>query len=248
MERWRDRVAVVTGASSGIGAAILTDLAKAGVIVVGLSRHPDRIRSFDLTPEAQSRVHPVQCDVTVEEAVKDTFKWVEDNLGGTDILVNCAGVFYQGRLIDEHLTPQIKETFDVEIMGTLFCTREAFQSMQRRNFDGHVVNINSVDGHHVVNLLQFDTNFCTNYAAAKFALTAMTEVYRQEFANAGTKVKISSVSPGLTNTTIGDHFISMVDMPVLNPADVSNAVLYCLGTPPHVQVHELIIKPIGEVF
>lgn len=57
-----------------------------------------------------------------------------------------------------------------------------------------------------------------------------------------TCVIFQSVSPGLTNTTIGDHFISMVDMPVLNPADVSNAALYCLGTPPHVQVCYICLK------
>ncbi|CAD7079035.1 unnamed protein product [Hermetia illucens] len=236
MERWRNRVAVVTGGSSGIGAAILTDLAEAGVTVVGLSRHPDCIRTFDLTPEARSRVHPIQCDVTNEEVVKTTFKWIDDNLGGIDILVNSAGVVYQGELTDPNLTRQIRETLDVQIMGTLFCTREAFQSMKRRNFDGHVININSIEGHNVVNLLEFITTFFTSYAASKFALTAMHETYRQEFANAGTKVKVSSVSAGMTNTPIGGYLVGNYDMPILNPKDVSNAVLYCLGTPPHVQV------------
>ncbi|CAD7079034.1 unnamed protein product [Hermetia illucens] len=236
MERWRNRVAVVTGGSSGIGAAILMDLAEAGVTVVGLSRHPDCIRTVDLTPEARNRVHPVHCDVSDEEAVKNTFKWVDDNLGGVDILVNSAGVLHQGLLTDPNTIQQIRETFDVQIMGTLFCTREAFQSMKRRNFDGHIININGIAGHTVVDTLQLSSLFCTNYVASKFALTAMHETYRQEFANAGTKVKVSSISPGMTNTSIGGYLIDNYEMPILNPKDVSNAILYCLGTPPHVQV------------
>ncbi|XP_037919683.1 farnesol dehydrogenase-like isoform X1 [Hermetia illucens] len=250
MERWHNRVAVITGASSGIGAATLEDLATAGVTVVGLSRRPNRINKKRLTfpVDVQCRVHALECDITNEENVKSAFKWVEDHLGGTDILINSAGVLYQGCLSDENSTHHIRNTFDVQIMGTVFCTREAFQSMKRRNFDGHVIHINSIYGHRVPNLFNMDSHFFTNYSASKYAVTAMNEVYRQEFANAGTRVKVTSISPGLTCTPIANNLIEVIDVPVLNAHDVSNAILHCLGTPPHVQVHELIIKPIGEVF
>ncbi|CAD7079053.1 unnamed protein product [Hermetia illucens] len=248
MERWQNKVAVVTGASAGIGVAVAADLVKNGFIVVALARREERLRENQkaLPENLQSRYHPRKCDVTKEDQVKDTFAWVESTFGGTDVLVNNAGIISAGvELSSLDNTEPIRNTLETNTMSVVYCVREAFNSMKKRNFDGHIVIINSVAGHKVPVVPVGSLNI---YPASKFAVTAMVETYRQEFANAGTKVKVTSISPGGVLTEILPNMRAHLDAdhPLLYPEDISNAVLYVLGTPPHVQVHELIIKPVGE--
>ncbi|CAD7079074.1 unnamed protein product [Hermetia illucens] len=249
MERWQNKVAVVTGASSGIGAAVVKDLLEAGLIVAGLARRYERMTALrnSLPAEQQSRLHPIRCDVSNEEDVKQAFGWIENNLGGTDILVNNAGIAKGGVcLITPDNTAPIREIIETNVMGVVYCTREAFNSMKSRNFDGHIVIVNSIAGHQVWNFMNTGLSSLNIYAPSKFAVTAMTETYRQEFANAGTKVKITSISPGLVDTEIISD--KMRDKPILQPEDISNAILFAISTPPHVQIHELTIKPVGEAW
>ncbi|CAD7079068.1 unnamed protein product [Hermetia illucens] len=245
MERWQNKVAVVTGASVGIGAAIAVDLVKNGFIVIALARRKERLKENQkaLPESLQSRYHPKQCDVTSEDQVKDTFAWIETTFGGTNVLVNNAGVLSLGaELSGTDNTRAIRNTVETNIMGAVYCVREAFNSMRKCNIDGHVIIMNSIVGHGVPISPVGALNI---YPASKFAVTAMVETYRQEFANAGTKVKVTSISPGLVLTEIMPNMENFEE-PLLNPEDVSNAVLYVLSTPPHVQVHELTIKHIEE--
>ncbi|CAD7079058.1 unnamed protein product [Hermetia illucens] len=248
MERWQNKVAVVTGASAGIGAATAADLVKNGFIVVALARREERLQENQraLPEHLQSRYYPRKCDVTNEEEVKDTFAWIEIRFGGTDVLVNNAGIIALGvDLSAEDNTQPIRNIVETNIMSVVYCVREAFNSMKKRNFDGHIVVINSIAGHKVPMPIVGSLNI---YPPSKFAVTAMVETYRQEFANAGTKVKVTSISPGGVLTEIIPNMEAFQDTgyPLLNVEDISNAILYVLSTPPHVQVHELTIKPIGE--
>ncbi|CAD7079063.1 unnamed protein product [Hermetia illucens] len=248
MERWQNKVALVTGASVGIGAAIAADLVKNGFIVVALARREERLRENQraLPENLQSRYHPRKCDVTNEDQVKDIFAWIESKFGGTDVLVNNAGVVASGvELISVDNTGPIRNVVETNIMSVIYCVREAFNSMKKRNFDGHIVIINSIAGHYVPFVPFGSLNI---YPPSKHAVTAMVETYRQEFANAGTKVKVTSISPGFVLTEILPNMEGFRDVgnPILSPGDVSNAVLYVLSTPPHVQVHELTIRPVGE--
>ncbi|CAD7079038.1 unnamed protein product [Hermetia illucens] len=150
MERWQNRVAVVTEASSGIGAAIAADLVKAGLVVVALARRETRLQEIKkaLQADQQQRYHPIKCDVTNEEDIKKAFAWVEKDLGGTDILVNNAGAFHYGvNLVDSDNSGVIHKIVDTNVKAVAFCVREAFNSMKKRDFAGHVIIINSVAGH-----------------------------------------------------------------------------------------------------
>lgn len=189
MERWHNRVAVVTGASSGIGAAVAEDLVKAGLVVVALARRESRLQENkkSLPTDLQSRYHPIKCDVTNEEDIKKAFAWVEKDLGGTDILVNNAGAFHYGvNLVDSDNSEVIHKIVDTNVKAVAFCVREAFNSMKKRDFPGHVIIINSVAGH-------TSERFpgANMYIPSKHAVTAMAQTYRHEFAHAGTKVKIT---------------------------------------------------------
>ncbi|KAL1399292.1 hypothetical protein pipiens_008323 [Culex pipiens pipiens] len=243
MDRWTGKVAVVTGASSGIGAA--KSLANAGMVVVGLARRVERVEALrdDLEDdETRKRLHAVKCDVSKEEDILEAFRWVEENLGGVDVLINNAGVLPETTLVTPGNTEVLRQVMDINVMGLVLCSREAFQSMKKRSVDGHVVHINSISGHVVPNFAKLNM-----YSASKFAVTALTETMRREFAAEGTKIKVTSISPGATGTDILPPEVKEV-MPLLEAEDIAEAVLYAVGTPAHVQVHELTIKPIGEFY
>lgn len=190
MERWRNKTAVVTGASSGIGAACAIDLVKAGMIVAALGRREYRLNELKikLPEELQGRIHVIKCDVTQESQVLEAFKWVNDNLGAVNVLVNSAGICNQAELVGKNCTKFIKESVDTDITGTVYCVREAFNQMKENNVAGHVILINSIAGHYVPRIPFGSINI---YSAVKYATTAMAETYRQEFSNAGTDIKLT---------------------------------------------------------
>lgn len=190
MDRWNGKIAVVTGASSGIGAAIAIDLVKAGVIVVGFARRQDRVEALrDSIPNtATGKLYAVRCDVTDEADIKSGFQWIRETLGGIDLLVNNAGIIKTMNLLDENNTNDLRETIDTNVMGVVLCTREAFKSMQERNVNGHVVIINSYAGHVIPYFVGQYPSF-NIYPATKHAVTAITEVLRQEFQSFNTNIK-----------------------------------------------------------
>ncbi|XP_065073649.1 farnesol dehydrogenase-like [Ochlerotatus camptorhynchus] len=243
MNRWTGKVAVVTGASSGIGAAIAKDLVKAGMVVVGLARRVECIEALklDLQESIRSRLHAIKCDITKEEDILQSFKWAEENLGGVDVLVNNAGILPSTDLLDAGNTENLCAVLNINVLGLVICSREAYQSMKKRSVAGHIIHINSIAGHSVMDLPQLSI-----YPGSKHAVTAITETMRNELRNAGTKIKVTSISPGIVRTDILPE--ALINDDILETVDISNAVLYVLGTPPRVQIHELTIKPVGEKF
>ncbi|KAK4880621.1 hypothetical protein RN001_008767 [Aquatica leii] len=255
MDRWRNKVAVVTGASSGIGAAIAEKLVKEEVIVVGLARGQEKLEEISKKlNHNKTYFYPRVADITKEEDILNAFNWAVTNLGPIHILVNNAGIVRFANLA-EGSTDLWKQVFDTNVIGLCIATREAVKNMKDNNVDGHIVHINSVAGHKIPLGTQI-------YGASKYAVTALTEILRQELVSQGSKIKVSSISPGYVKTNIFQSALSNTETPsvstntdlltsidaVLQPEDVAESVLYTLGTPPHVQVHELIIKPVGEAF
>lgn len=192
MDRWIGKTAVVTGASSGIGAAIVVDLIKAGVNVVGLARRKERIEALreSLPASATGKLYAIKCDLTQESDIKSAFSWIEENLGGTDILVNNAGIIKTMNLLDAENTNDLRETIDTNILAVVICSREAFNSMKKRDVNGHIIHINSCAGHVIPYFVGQYPSF-NIYPSTKFAVTAMTEVMRQELQSFGTKVKVT---------------------------------------------------------
>lgn len=191
MNRWANRVAVVTGSSSGIGAATCKDLVAKGLVVVGLARRENRLKELkaSLPADQAARFHYRKCDVSDEQQVIETFAWVDKTLGGADVLVNNAGIARFGNITDAGNSADLRAVVDINILGVTWCTREAFQSLHRRKVnDGHIVIVNSIVGHRVPNMPGMSFNI---YPCTKHAITAMTEVLRQEFLNKGTQTKVT---------------------------------------------------------
>ncbi|SPP80247.1 farnesol dehydrogenase-like [Drosophila guanche] len=225
MDRWLNRVAVVTGASSGIGAACCKDLVAKGMVVVGLARREERLQELkaSLPKDQQSRFHGRKCDVSVEQQVIEAFAWIDTTLGGADVLVNNAGIAGKLQITDPDNAADLRAVLDTNVLGVSWCTREAFLSQQRRKVnDGHVVIINSIAGHIVPVVPGFGFRM---YAPSKHAITALTEVLRQEFQLKKTQTKITSISPGVVDTEIiGDKIKEA--MPMLRAQDIADAVTY----------------------
>lgn len=189
MDRWIGKVAVVTGASAGIGAAIAVDLANAGMIVVGLARRQERIDALRSKVSSKgSLLHSYKCDVSQESEIIAAFAWITDQFGGVDVLINNAGIIRTTKLISPGNSQAIRDVLDINLLAVVWCTREAFASMKARSFDGHIISINSVGGHNVPRIPGSTLNI---YPSTKFALTAMTEVLRQEFLAEQTKIKVT---------------------------------------------------------
>lgn len=189
MERWQNRVAVVTGASSGIGAACAKLIVAAGVKVVGFARRVERMEELkkSLPADQQQRFFYHKCDVSKEEDVNAAFEWVEKTLGGTDILVNNAGTIREGNLVDMPMK-DIKDVVNTNFMGAIYCTQNAFKSMKSRNVAGHLIFINSTaglagynPGHEYPSL--------NVYTPTKFGLNAINEICRQELIALKQKIK-----------------------------------------------------------
>lgn len=247
MERWLNRVAVVTGASSGIGAAIVKYLANNGMITVGLARRKERIDALrdEVNGETKERIHAIKCDVRDEADVIAAFKEIESKYGPVAVLVNNAGVMRHSDLLNEGNSKDIRDVIDTNVYGIVWSTREAFRSMKANGDDGHVFLINSVAGHKVPVIPNLSLNI---YPPSKHAVTVLAEVYRQEFVNNNTKIKITSISPGAVKTEALEANDLPPDMALLSAENVADALIYCLQTPPNVQIHELTIKPVGENF
>ncbi|XP_045770684.1 farnesol dehydrogenase-like isoform X2 [Maniola jurtina] len=243
MECWSNKVAVITAASSGIGASLSVLLVDHAMSVVGLARRAHPVDKLNSEVNGTGKIVSRKCDISKVDEIEAAFEWVENKFGGTDVLVNNAGTFAPGKITDatdgKVSDDAILLTIDVNYKGLIMCTRQAVASMKKRNFDGHIININSVAGHYI----PFHSDF-NIYSSTKHAVTAFTAALLNEMADAKRKIKVTSVSPGLVRTemTIGHS----ADQPILEPGEVADTILYVLSTPPNVNISELEVLSTAE--
>ncbi|XP_077288846.1 farnesol dehydrogenase-like [Arctopsyche grandis] len=241
--RWNEKVVVVTGASGSIGSITALTLADKGMMVVGLARRVERIE--ELSSKTKGRLCPYKCDLTKEDDIKRAFEWIERTFGGVDVIINNAGVYIPGSLINGS-SDDWRMALDVNILGMGLVTKEALKSMRNRGDNGHIININSAAGHAVS---QFPDPIGM-YAPSKFAVTAYTEALRLELSDLDSKIKVTSISPGSVKyvDSLSSKPAEPSDgaIPYLQPKDIAEAIVYALSTRPGVQVHELTIQATGS--
>jgi len=134
---------------------------------------------------------------------------------------------------------------EVNVLGLSVCTREAVQRMRRRGIDdGHIIHISSMSSHRV-------PPGSGMYAATKFAVRALTEALRKELREQGSSIRVGAISPGYVETEFAERYHGSREMadetysrfPVLQPEDIADAVCYMIDTPPHVQIHDMLMRP-----
>jgi NADP-dependent 3-hydroxy acid dehydrogenase YdfG len=182
-------------------------------------------------------------DLREEADILAVFAAIRQTWGGVDVLINNAGLGHKSPLMSGD-TEAWREMLEVNVLALCVCTREAIQDMQQRGDRGHIVHISSLSGHRVPGASGV-------YAATKFAVRALTEGLRQELRAANSAIRISAISPGFTETEFAEKYHNSPDIardiysrfPVLQPADVANAVAYVLAQPEYVQVHDVLVRP-----
>jgi len=253
MDKWVGKIAVVTGASSGIGAAIVKDLAQHGLIVIGLARRSEKVDEIaEEMKNSPGKIYSHKCDVSDLNSVKETFKWIEEKFQKIHILINNAGVSFYEEILDpsDERTEQLNEVININFTGLVHTTRVAFRLMKAADDNGIIINVGSIYD----NMIKFP-NTSSIYPATKYAVRSLTEIIRQELIVADNdKIRVANVSPGIVRTNIG-HAAGRKDAdtfydtrPCLEPEHISEGVIYMLSTPFNVNVTQITIKPVGERF
>ena len=239
----KDKVAIITGASSGIGYATALALSKAGAKVAIGARRTEKLADLEnKIKENNGEVFSQKLDVTKNDECNSFVNNVLEKWGSVDILVNNAGLmplsFFKNLKIDEW-----DQMIDVNIKGVLYCTGAVVSHMLEKK-SGHIVNISSVAGRVV-----FPAG--SVYCATKHAITAFSEGLREEL-SVRKNIRVTCIEPGvvsteLTNTITDESLQGFVEnakkMETLQADDIANAILYAVDSPSHVNVNEILIRP-----
>jgi len=239
-------VALVTGASSGIGAATATALAAQGAAVALAARREDRLEALAADIRDQGGTALVlECDITDEQQAVGAVERTVAGLGRLDTLINNAGVMLLGPVVDAPLS-EWQQMVQLNVLGLLYCAHAALPHLLRAAQDGprqvaDLVNISSVAG-------RVARTGNGVYSLTKHGVGAFSESLRQEVAKR--YVRVSLVEPGATATELVSHnrpevleSIRSQLGQVMDAGDIADAISYIVTRPRHVAVNELLIRP-----
>jgi 3-hydroxy acid dehydrogenase / malonic semialdehyde reductase len=228
------KAAVVTGASSGIGAAVAETLAREGARVVGGARRVDRIAGA---------VKALELDVTVPESCAQFVQAANEHLGAIDILVNAAGLALGRDVFDESTEADERTVLETNVNGLIRMTRLFLPHLRD---GGHIVNLGSVAGRQAYEMASV-------YVASKFAVRGFTYALREDLL--GRPIHVTTVDPGLVESEFsrvrfrGDEDTARKvyqGVEAMKPTDIAECILFALTRPPHVNVDELVVKALAQ--
>ena len=240
------KVALVTGASSGIGEATAVALAEAGAAVAIEARRKDRLDALAARlSDGGTAVLQLELDVTDEQACTDAVGRTREELGGLDVLVNNAEVMLLGTIVGAG-TEDWRRMINTNVLGVMYMTHAAIEGMVEQG-SGDIVNMSSVAG-------RVARRGSGVYNASKWAVNAFSESLRQEVTGLG--VRVSLVEPGAVTTELTDHITQpeakaasvqmYTSMRALHAEDVARAIVYVVTQPPHVAVNEVLVRPTDQ--
>jgi NADP-dependent 3-hydroxy acid dehydrogenase YdfG len=242
----KNKVAIITGASSGIGYATSLTLSKAGIRVAVGARRTERLQELEKQVIKNNGEILVQkTDVTRKSDCDSLVNTIVEKWGKVDILINNAGLmplsYFKNGKVEEW-----EQMIDVNIKGVLYCTSAVVPYMLEKK-SGHIINISSVAGRIV---------FAGGsvYCATKHAIAALSEGLRKELSPTY-NIRVTCIEPGAVETelleSITDEsmtgFIQATkNMETLRSDDIANAILYAVQAPEHVNVNEILIRPTAQ--
>jgi NADP-dependent 3-hydroxy acid dehydrogenase YdfG len=239
------KVALVTGASSGIGEATASALAGAGARVAIAARRADRLEQLAARIEAEGgAVLRIETDVTQDGAIAAMIDTAAGHWGRLDILVNNAGQMLLSPLAEAR-AEDLRHMVELNLTALMETTRLALPHLKASR--GHIVNVASVAG-------RVANPGSSGYAATKFGVVGFSEAVRREvYAD---KVRVTVIEPGLVLTELGDHITNAgmkaglekrkEAMEGLQSGDVAAAILYAVSQHPRVNVNEILIRPTDQ--
>ncbi|AZO30778.1 SDR family NAD(P)-dependent oxidoreductase [Mesorhizobium sp. M1B.F.Ca.ET.045.04.1.1] len=239
------KVALVTGASSGIGEATAAALAAAGAKVAVAARRIDRLATLSSRIEkAGGTAFAIEADIAKGGDVAAMVDRAASEWGRLDILVNNAGVMLLAPTAEADLDDW-RRMIELNLVGLMGTTKAALPHLKASK--GHVVNVSSVAG-------RVANPGASGYAATKFGVVAFSESLRREvYAD---KVRVTVIEPGLVRTELGDHITNqefkaglehrLATMEALTAEDIANAILYAVSQPPRVNINEILIRPTDQ--
>ncbi len=242
----KNKVAIITGASSGIGYATSLTLSKAGIRVAVGARRTERLQELEKQiVENNGEILIQKTDVTRKSDCDSLVDTVVEKWGKVDVLINNAGLmplsYFKSGKVEEW-----EQMVDVNIKGVLYCTSAVVPYMIEKK-SGHIINISSVAGRIV---------FAGGsvYCATKHAIAALSEGLRKELSPTY-NIRVTCIEPGAVETelleSITDEsmtgFIQATkNMETLMSDDIANAILYAVQAPRHVNVNEILIRPTAQ--
>lgn len=239
------RVAIVTGASAGIGAATARTLALAGASVVLTARRLDRLEALTVEiEEAGGRALPLRADVVSLSDTREVVRRTLDEFGRIDVLVNNAGIMPVAPLADVRIE-EWTSMIDVNIKGVLHFVSAVLPHMIEQH-SGHIVNVGSVAGRR-----PFPGG--SVYAATKFAVRALSWGLHLELGSAH-GIRVTDIQPGFVSTELldGDPETAAAwseawkGRRTLQPEDVARAIEFAVTSPDHVSVSEILVRPTDQ--
>jgi len=234
-----DSVAVVTGASSGLGAHFSKSLIDRGATVYGLARSADKLAAVQ--DDLGEAFRPLTCDLRDEDDVADTFDAIRDESSRLDVLINNAGLGQFGP-VDELPLEDWDVQMNTNLRGVFLCAREVVPTMREQNesrqpsgVGGHIVNVASIAG------LLGNPNL-TAYNASKFGVRGFSESLMKEVRDDG--IRVTCLYPGSTDTNFFDVAgVDMTDNP-LSPEDVAATAMHVLESPANHLISEVVLRPL----
>ncbi len=242
----QNQIVLITGASSGIGAACAKVFANAGAKLILAARRLERLQELvELSDTTSVQFHLLQLDVSDRSAVESAISSLPPGWSDIDILINNAGLSRGLDKLHEGDFQDWEEMIDTNIKGLLYLTRYVVPGMVKRD-RGHVVNIGSIAGH------QTYPNGNV-YCGTKAAVRAISEGLKQDLL--GTPIRVSSVDPGMVETEFSEvRFHGDSDrakkvyqgVTPLTPDDVADVVFFCVTRPSHVNINEVVLMPVDQ--
>jgi NADP-dependent 3-hydroxy acid dehydrogenase YdfG len=227
------KIAIVTGASRGIGAAFAAALVGKGATVYGLARSLDALNT--LQDRLGGTFVPVQMDTTNREAIR---KWVNDTLSGDrepDILINNAGSGYFGK-VDEMPLEQWSSMIDTNINGIYELTSYIVPLMKQKSGNAHIINIGSILG-------SIGSAGRSGYCASKFAVQGFSEALFKELRYEN--IKVTCLNPGSIETDFFEEAGVQPHGHMLQPSSIADTLIHILETPDNMLINELTMRPLN---